>query len=131
VAKYLVLYRSTMSAEEQMSQNNPEQGQAGMDAWMAWAQQASDAIVDLGAPLRVVESTNWGSESATACDPPPTNGSSPCELTRLSPLVLPGLLVRRGRRLVSVDLNEHNMMGRRSTKVADALDHIHLHKTVH
>jgi hypothetical protein len=56
VAKYLVLYRSTMSAEEQMSQNNPEQGQAGMDAWMAWAQQASDAIVDLGAPLRVVES---------------------------------------------------------------------------
>jgi hypothetical protein len=56
VAKYLVLYRSTMSAEEQMSQNNPEQGQAGMDAWMAWAQQAGDAIVDLGAPLRVVES---------------------------------------------------------------------------
>lgn len=55
MAKYLVLYRSTMTAEEQMSQNNPEQAQAGMDAWMAWAQQAGDAIVDLGAPLSVVE----------------------------------------------------------------------------
>jgi hypothetical protein len=55
VAKYLVLYRSTMTADELMSQNNPEQAQAGMDAWMAWAQQAGDAIVDLGAPLRVVE----------------------------------------------------------------------------
>jgi hypothetical protein len=55
VSKYLVLYRSTMTAEEQMGQNNPELSQAGMDAWMAWAQQAGDAIVDLGAPLSVVE----------------------------------------------------------------------------
>jgi hypothetical protein len=55
VSKYLVLYRSTMTAEEQMGQNNPDQAQAGMDAWMAWAQQAGDAIVDLGAPLSVVE----------------------------------------------------------------------------
>ena len=55
MAKYLVLYRSTMTADEQMSQNNPEQAQAGMYAWMAWAQDVGDAIVDLGAPLRGVE----------------------------------------------------------------------------
>jgi hypothetical protein len=55
VTKYLVLYRSSMTAEEQMSQGTPEQAQAGMDAWMAWAQQAGDAIVDLGTPLAVVD----------------------------------------------------------------------------
>jgi hypothetical protein len=55
MTKYLVLYRSTMTADEQMSQSDPEQAQAGMDAWMVWAEQAGDAIVDLGTPLRVVE----------------------------------------------------------------------------
>ena len=55
MTKYLVLYRSAMSADEQMGQNDPAAAQAGMDAWMAWAQQAADAIVDLGTPLRVVE----------------------------------------------------------------------------
>ena len=55
MTKYLVLYRSSMTASDQMSQSTPEQAQAGMDAWTAWAQQAGDAIVDLGTPLDVVE----------------------------------------------------------------------------
>lgn len=55
MTKYLVLYRSTMSAAEQMSQNDPEQAKAGMEAWMAWARKAGDAVVDLGSPLGVVE----------------------------------------------------------------------------
>jgi hypothetical protein len=38
-----------------MAQSTPEQAQAGMDAWMAWAGKAGDAIVDLGTPLAVVE----------------------------------------------------------------------------
>jgi hypothetical protein len=56
VTKYLVLYRSTMTAGEQMEQSTPEQAQAGMDAWMAWAERAGDAVVDLGSPLAVVDS---------------------------------------------------------------------------
>jgi hypothetical protein len=36
--KFLVLYRSNVSAAEQMSSGTPEQMKAGMDAWMAWAQ---------------------------------------------------------------------------------------------
>ena len=56
MTKYLVLYRSRMTAAEQMAQSTPEQAQAGMDAWMAWAQQAGDAIVDLGTPTDVVDS---------------------------------------------------------------------------
>jgi hypothetical protein len=53
--KYLVLYRSGMTASEQMASNSPEQAQAGMDAWMSWAGQAGDAIVDLGSPTSVVD----------------------------------------------------------------------------
>ena len=55
MTKYLVLYRSKMTADQQMAQSTPEQAQAGMDAWMAWAEQVGDAVVDLGAPLAVVE----------------------------------------------------------------------------
>lgn len=55
MTKYLVLYRSPASAAEQMAGATPEQAQAGMDAWNSWAQKAGDAVVDLGAPLGVVE----------------------------------------------------------------------------
>ena len=55
MTKYLVLYRSGMTASEQMAQNTPDQAQAGMDAWMAWAGKAGDAIVDLGSPTSVVD----------------------------------------------------------------------------
>jgi hypothetical protein len=51
VAKCLVLYRAARSAEEQMGSGTPEQAQAGMDAWMAWAGKAGSALADLGAPL--------------------------------------------------------------------------------
>jgi YCII-related domain len=55
MTKYLVLYRSGMTASEQMASNTPEQAQAGMEAWMTWAGQAGDAIVDLGSPTAVVD----------------------------------------------------------------------------
>jgi hypothetical protein len=55
VTNYLVLYRSNITASQQMAQSTPEQAQAGMDAWTAWAEQAGDAVVDLGTPLEVVK----------------------------------------------------------------------------
>ena len=55
MTKYLVLYRAKATAAEQMSQNDPGQAEAGMKAWMDWAQQAGDAVVDLGSPLVVVD----------------------------------------------------------------------------
>jgi hypothetical protein len=51
MAKFLVWYRSEFSAEEQMANADPAQLQAGMDAWMAWAKEAGEAVVDLGTPL--------------------------------------------------------------------------------
>jgi len=35
MTKCLVLYRAKTTAAEQMALGNPEQAQAGMDAWMA------------------------------------------------------------------------------------------------
>jgi hypothetical protein len=49
--KFLVLYRSTVSAKDQMAKSTPEQAKAGMDAWMSWAQRSATALVDLGAPV--------------------------------------------------------------------------------
>ena len=54
MAKFMVLYRASTSALEQMSNTSPEQAQAGMELWMQWAGKAGDAIVDLGAPLTPV-----------------------------------------------------------------------------
>jgi len=51
MAKYLVLYRSSVPATEQMSSGSPEDAQAGMELWMQWAGRAGNAIVDMGSPL--------------------------------------------------------------------------------
>jgi hypothetical protein len=50
--RFVVLYNSPVSVSEQMASSTPEQRTAGMDAWMAWAQQAGDAVIDLGAPVQ-------------------------------------------------------------------------------
>ncbi len=47
MSKFMVLYRSDVSAADQMAGATAEQAQAGMDAWMAWAAKAGEAIVDL------------------------------------------------------------------------------------
>jgi hypothetical protein len=50
--KFLVLYKASSSAFEQMMKTaTPEQQKAGMDAWMAWGKKAHASIVDMGAPL--------------------------------------------------------------------------------
>lgn len=54
MTKYMILYRAPVSAREQMAAGTPEQAQAGMEAWMQWAQKAGPAIVDMGAPLAEV-----------------------------------------------------------------------------
>ena len=68
--KFLVLYNSPTPAAEMMASVTPEQADAGMAEWMAWAEKNHDAIVDLGVPLgsgRHLEpgSTTTGSSKAT------------------------------------------------------------------
>lgn len=54
MTKFLLLYRSPVSAAEQMATNDPEAAQAGMDAWMQWAQRVGSALLDLGSPVQQV-----------------------------------------------------------------------------
>lgn len=49
--KYLVLYKTTVPPEEMMANSTPEQMEAGMQAWMEWAQRTGDALLDMGSPL--------------------------------------------------------------------------------
>ena len=49
--KFLVLYKSSATAQQQITGASPEQMQAGMDAWRTWASAAQPYLVDLGAPL--------------------------------------------------------------------------------
>jgi hypothetical protein len=52
VKKFMVLYNSSVSVNEQMANSTPEQRKAAMEEWMAWAGRAGSAIVDLGAPMQ-------------------------------------------------------------------------------
>jgi hypothetical protein len=61
MTKFMVLYKSTTSAKEQMANATPEEAKAGMDAWMAWSAEAGNAIVDLGAPLQARSEVHSGS----------------------------------------------------------------------
>jgi hypothetical protein len=61
--KYLVLYRSPVSAAEQMARSTPEQGKKMMEAWMAWAGRAGKAIVDMGSPTNSVAHVSGGNLS--------------------------------------------------------------------
>ena len=64
MAKFMILYRSSTTAREQMANATPEQMKAGMDAWMVWAGKAGDAVVDLGAPLAHASHVGSGPSAA-------------------------------------------------------------------
>jgi hypothetical protein len=51
MAKFMLLYISPISAEEQMASATPEQMEAGMQAWMAWFGKLGPALVDGGTPF--------------------------------------------------------------------------------
>jgi hypothetical protein len=51
MSKFMILYRAEASALEQMANATPEQQEAGMEAWRAWANKVGYAIADLGSPL--------------------------------------------------------------------------------
>jgi hypothetical protein len=66
MAKFMVLYRSPVSAEEQMASATPEQAQAGLEAWNAWGAKAGDALVDFGTPVSQAGVVGAGSSPSGA-----------------------------------------------------------------
>jgi len=65
MARFLVLYRSHTSADEQRAGATAEQAQAIMDAWAAWGARVGDALIDFGSPT-----------VPTAADPHPAGAIS-------------------------------------------------------
>ncbi|MGH3206361.1 MAG: hypothetical protein ACRDNO_01230 [Trebonia sp.] len=63
MSKFMILYRAPASAREQMENATPEQRQAGLEAWRAWASRVDYAIADLGAPL--AHTTHVGAGAAS------------------------------------------------------------------
>ncbi len=51
MSKFMILYRTTASAREQLANATPQQRQATAEAWRAWANKVGYAIADLGAAL--------------------------------------------------------------------------------
>src|SRR5262245_19730342 len=49
--KFLVLYKASTQAFQQMKKTTPEQQKAGTEAWRSWNKRAAPSIVDMGAPL--------------------------------------------------------------------------------
>lgn len=49
--KFVVLYKSSATAAEQMAGGDPAAAQEAMGLWMAWMEKAGPAIVDGGSPL--------------------------------------------------------------------------------
>jgi hypothetical protein len=62
--KYMILYRSSMTAGEQMG--TAEQAQEGMQAWMNWAGQAGSALVDMGSPVASIATEGPAGETGVA-----------------------------------------------------------------
>ena len=66
--KYLVLYRSSVPATEQMG-SDPEAAQAGMALWMNWAGRVGNAMADMGSPLQSVGVVTASGSSADVSSP--------------------------------------------------------------
>ena len=61
--KYLVLYRSSVDAGQQMAASSPEQAQEGMVLWMKWFEQVGPALVDGGSPLGNAQTLPAGADT--------------------------------------------------------------------
>ena len=69
--KFVALYLAPAAAIAQMRehvQKAPESAKAGMDAWMQWAKQHEESIVELGAPLGKTKQITAGGAADTKND---------------------------------------------------------------
>ena len=64
MSKFMILYRAPESARDQMANATPEQREAGMEAWRAWATRVDYALADLGTPLAHTSHIGPGAASA-------------------------------------------------------------------
>ncbi len=51
MTKFIVTYQAPIDATWKTQESSPEEMEAGMKAWMAWAHKCGDKLVDMGTPL--------------------------------------------------------------------------------
>jgi hypothetical protein len=68
MARFLVLYNSPVTYDEQMQMSSPEEMKAGMDMWMEWSREVGPALVDFGLPLGDSNRAAGGSISSGESD---------------------------------------------------------------
>lgn len=49
--KFMVIYHAPITAMQQTQDASPEEMAKGMEAWMVWAKQCGDKLLDMGTPL--------------------------------------------------------------------------------
>ncbi len=49
--RFIVLYHASVDAMKQSENSSPEEMKKGMEAWMTWAKNCGDQLVDMGNPL--------------------------------------------------------------------------------
>jgi hypothetical protein len=49
--KFIVIYHAPVEAQEQTASASAEDQAKGMEAWMQWAAQCGNKLVDMGTPL--------------------------------------------------------------------------------
>jgi hypothetical protein len=71
MAKFLVLFQSSVKASDQMASSTPEQMQAGMASWMKWkeALEAQGGKMEFGSPLEARKDI-VADGTVTDCDMP-------------------------------------------------------------
>jgi hypothetical protein len=66
MAKFMVLYSSTMTATDTMANATPEQMKASMDEWIRWKDDAEKTVkIEFGMPLQVVTEVTEGGTSGS------------------------------------------------------------------
>ena len=64
--KFMVTYNAPIDAAWKTAESTPEEMEAGMKAWMAWAQKCGDKLLDFGTPLGNGLSLKPGGNSANS-----------------------------------------------------------------
>jgi hypothetical protein len=64
--KFIVSYQAPVDATWKTQESTPEEMEAGMKAWMDWAQKCGDNLVDMGTPLGNAVTLGPGGSSASS-----------------------------------------------------------------
>ena len=64
--KFVVIYHAPVDAMQQTANQSKEDQAKGMEAWMTWAKNCGDKLVDLGTPLMNGQHLSPGGKSVVS-----------------------------------------------------------------